>query len=458
MAHGGGVMPSASVDRIASSATCLGCGCTCDDITLVIRNERIAETRNACPLGAQWFGDGATPGKILSQGTDASIDQALDGVAALLTTSKRALVYLAPDLTCEAQRLATALADVTRSVLDTVTSTTAADSILAAQSLGRAGATLGEVRNAADVLIFWGVDPSDRYPRFATRYAPEPAGLRVPDGRASRKVVAVDVGSDRGPVDADVRVAIERHDEIAALSVLASIAERMKIAPTLDEIAATVAAETTMRAGADGAARDVARQLAPVLAQAKYAVIVADAEGISSPGRAEALIRMSQIFNGPTRCALIILRGGGNRTGADAVVTGHTGYPLAVDFRQGYPRYLPYEHAEDRLARGDADAVVVIGSAARLPANVLSQVSAVRHAVIGPRASESALAAGVAAIDTAIPGIHEEGTVLRLDDVPLPVRAAVNGPMPAASVIERLLARVADTSRAAGLVRPGAKT
>src|SRR2546430_11904566 len=44
----------------------------------------------------------------------------------------------------------------------------------AAQRRGRAGATLGEIRQRADVIVFWAVDPADRYPRYASRYAVEP--------------------------------------------------------------------------------------------------------------------------------------------------------------------------------------------------------------------------------------------------------------------------------------------
>ena len=58
----------------------------------------------------------------------------------------------------------------------------------------------------ADTIVFWGVDPAARYPRFTSRYAPQPIGLYVPLGRAGRQVIAVDIGGDHGPADADARV------------------------------------------------------------------------------------------------------------------------------------------------------------------------------------------------------------------------------------------------------------
>ena len=51
--------------------------------------------------------------------------------------------------------------------------------------------------------------------------------------------------------------------------------------------------------------------------------------------------RSPQALNGPTRAALSSLRAGGNRSGAEAALTWQTGYPMAVDFASGVPRYAP---------------------------------------------------------------------------------------------------------------------
>jgi len=64
-------------------------------------------------------------------------------------------------------------------------------------------------------------------------------------------------------------------------------------------------------------------------------------------------------------------------------------------------------------------------------------------AVIGPRASESALAGCGALIDTGVAGIHEGGSAIRMDDVPLPLRPSVTGPRSAADVVRGLRERVA---------------
>jgi formylmethanofuran dehydrogenase subunit B len=426
------------VESTFRDRTCLGCGCACDDVEVVVRGGRIVEARNACSLGLAWFGDGTVPARTLVEGRDASLDEAIDAAARLIGGASRPVIYLAPDITCEAQRGAIALADAVRGVVDTVTSANVMPSILATQELGRASATLGEVRNRADVLVFWGVDPSLRYPRYWSRYAPEPAGVHVPHGRRSRTVVAVDVGDARGPSDADVRLAVAPDEEVAVLTALkAGIGDQ-----------GSGIRET--RSEGEGRARDPRSpipdpdNLLPTLVASRYLVFVADAEPQErrDAGRAAALIALTQALNGPTRCALSLLRAGGNRSGADACLTSQTGYPTAVDFSRGYPRYRPFDATLARIGRADADAVLVVGAASLIPPDVAVAIARLPHAVIGPRASDSRLSAGHAAVDTGIAGIHDAGLALRMDDVPLPVGKCLDGPPDTLSIVRAIRGRV----------------
>ena len=208
--------------RVVEHATCLGCGCACDDIAVVVDGDRIAEARNTCALGRAWFGDGSAPRETRSGGKVVAPDVALADAAKLLGRAERPLVYLAPDISCETQRAAVAIADRLGALLDSPTGAIA-PGILASQRRGRAAATLGEIRQRADLVVFWGVDPADRYPRYASRYAVDPPGLQAPDGRNSRRVVAVDVGPSRGAADADERVAIAPEDEIDALALMRAV-------------------------------------------------------------------------------------------------------------------------------------------------------------------------------------------------------------------------------------------
>jgi len=412
---------------VTSNVTCLGCGCACDDIEVVVANDRIIDARNACPLGRGWFGDGQAPSATRVDGVDVSLEQAVSSAVTRLCQAARPLVYLAAGLSCEAQREAVAIADILRARLDSVTSSTALLGTLAGQERGSASATLGELRNRADVLVFWGIDLEGRYPRFASRYAPGPPGIYVPDGRRSRTVIAVDVGRATATVDSDVRIAIEAADELATLTAL----EAFVRSPDAPGNYASLA---------DGV-RSTARELATALLAARYTALVYDAEGDdrSAPrtsARFEALVSLAQALNDRTRCAALALRAGGNRSGADSVLVAQTGYPCAIDFARGYPRYVPHAgSALDALRGRDADATLVVGDPTGIPADVAASLSTVRSVVIGPHASTAAWDAHGVVIDTGIDGIHASGTALRTDDVPLPLRATLPGPRSTAETI-----------------------
>jgi len=396
--------------------TCLGCGCACDDIGLVVKRGRIVEAHNACALGTAWFGDGVVPAEIRVDGRAASLDQAIGKIAALLLGAHRPLVYIAGDLSCEAQREAVAIADRLHAALDSLAAT-AADSVLAAQRRGRASATLGEIRERTDLIVFWGVDPSDRYPRFSARYAERSGGARP-------RVVSADVGAHRGPQDVDLRVAIAAADEVDALGVMR----------------AAVGGRELGAVERFGPAIELARRMT----QAKYVAIVVDGEpGAETPtidpDRAEALVALAQALNGPTRCALSTLRAGGNRSGADAVLTWQTGFPFAVDFAGGTPSYRPAAGAHALLAGREVDAALVVGAAATLPGPIVQGLvgGGLPVAIIGPRASTATLRP-VVAIDTGVAGIHDGGTAFRMDDVPLPLRTSLDGPTGAPAVVRAL--------------------
>ena len=409
-----------SADRRIEHVTCLGCGCGCDDLTVTVSNDRITEVTPACPLGSAWFGDGQVPGQVISDGQPLALDLTIERLdKALVEARGRCLVYLGPDLTSQAQRAALSVADLLGATVDSDTSDTAANGLITAQRRGRASATLGEVRNRGDVFLFWGVDPRERYPRFLSRYSVEPVGTQVPDGRRGRHVIAVSIGADKALEAADARIELPADQEIAALSLIRAAVLGNSIRTTTKTAQAAVL-------------------IAEKLKSARYAILVHDAEPTAearNPLRAEALIALAQALNGPTRAALVSLRAGGNRVGAEAVLTWQTGYPLAVDFTLGYPRYRP----ERRGTGMDSDryqAVLLLGS---LPVNspTLASLSGVRPAVIGPRASQASFPTSIA-IDTGVAGIHDAGTAYRMDELPLPLRSCIAGPRAAADVLQQL--------------------
>ena len=406
-------------ERLTEHVTCLGCGCGCDDITVRVSDGLIVDLTPTCPIGQAWFGDGVVPNEVRLDGREADLQATIAAAAALLTEAGgRCLIYLGLDLTSQAQRSALRLADLLRATVDSPTSTTAADGLLAAQRRGRAAATLGEIRNRGDVVVFWGVDPADRYPRYTTRYALHPSGTHVGGEHGDRTVIGVSIGTDHGIAGADLTLELQPDEEVPALSLMRAALLGQKLpspSPTLKQ----------------------AIELADNLSHARYAVLVHDAESGAAerdPLRAEALIALAQALNTPTRAALSSLRGGGNRIGAEAVLTAQAGYPFAVDYSRGFPRYLPSRRAAlSELEASPYQAVVILGSVPEAGTNS-AQSKGTSLVIVGPRASQSSLRPRIA-IDTGVAGIHEPGTAYRMDEVPLQLRPPLPNPRSATEVI-----------------------
>ncbi len=127
----------------------------------------------------------------VADGTSVSITEAIDRAAELLSTADYPLIYGLSRSTTPGQRAAVDLAEQLRGVADTTASLCHGPSIMAIQEVGEVTSTLGEIRNRADLVIFWGCNPAESHPRHTERYSVFPAGKHIPNGRADRTIVMV---------------------------------------------------------------------------------------------------------------------------------------------------------------------------------------------------------------------------------------------------------------------------
>ena len=107
--------------KIAKNATCTFCGCTCDDVELQAEGDHIVKTKRACALGSAWFTNHSAERlypDALIDGKPATVDEAVEEAAHILHDADMPLVYGMSNTTCEAQRVAVALAERIGGVVD----------------------------------------------------------------------------------------------------------------------------------------------------------------------------------------------------------------------------------------------------------------------------------------------------------------------------------------------------
>ena len=160
-----------------------------------------------------------------------------------------------------------------------------------------------------------------------------------------------------------------------------------------------------------------------------------------------ALLALATDLNEFTHFVANPVRGHGNVTGADNVVSWQTGFPFGVNFSRGYPRFNPGEFTTvDLLARGDADAALIVASdpASNFPKAAIEHLRRIPVITLDPKLTHTSQLSRVA-FTTATYGISVAGTVYRMDDVPITLRPAFDSPYPSD---EQVLSAIRDRVRA----------
>jgi len=140
---------------VIEPVTCLVCGCLCDDIAVVKQGENITEAGNACALGTDWLlrDRSHEPGKhaALIQGQPVEVAEAVEQAARMLMKAHAPIILGLGRSTNETVAAALELADRIGAVVEPGNNRSSAPRVLAFQRVGRVSATLGEVKNRADV-------------------------------------------------------------------------------------------------------------------------------------------------------------------------------------------------------------------------------------------------------------------------------------------------------------------
>jgi formylmethanofuran dehydrogenase subunit B len=403
---------------------CAFCGCDCDDISVTVEGDRITKVRNACVLGRAWFLSHGTPSELPAariDGKAVELEQGIEEAARCLAGARYPLVYGLSSTSCEAQRKSVALAEILGGCIDCCTSVCHGPSGMALQGVGEPTCTLGEVRNRADLVVYWGSNPAESHPRHMARYAVMPKGMFVPEGRKGRTVVLIDVRRTPSAAAADIFLEMKPGRDFETLWALQGLVNGRKLDAT--------AAENT------GLTREQLTDLADRMMRCRFGVIFVGQGLTQTRGKhfnTTAAFLLVRALNRHVKFALIPMRGHGNVTGVDNVLAWQTGYPFGVNFSLGYPRFNPGEYTVvDTLGREEADAALVVAAdpVASLPARAVRRLTEIPLVAVDTHESETTRRAHVA-FTTCTAGIHAEGTVYRMDNIPIHLRKVLDSAFP----------------------------
>jgi len=473
--------------KTVSSVVCPFCGCCCDDVEVLLEDNRIVDVRNACALGAAKFlaynAEHRVKKPLIRKNgelVEVSIEEAVERAAEILVNASYPLLYGWSSTSCEAIRVGLELAEEVGGIIDNTSTVCHGPSIVAIQEVGLPSCTLGQIRHRADLIIYWGSNPWSAHPRHIERYTAlaegrfqksawkrylsrlilesarkkiyRAAGLTLKGGASAlsiaeevnpplppsgeRKLVVVDVRRTRSADLADLFIKVKPGGDYEVLQALRALIRDEEL--DVDEVA--------------GVPVETLEEFADLMVNARFGALFFGLGLTMSVGKSrniEAAIKLTRDLNRYTKFIIMPMRGHFNVTGANTVFTWQTGYPYAVDFSHGYPRYNPGEtSAVDALLRDDVDAALVVASdpVSNFPRKCVENLVKKPLIVVDPCMSATALMADVV-IPSAFVGIECEGTVYRMDHVPLPLKKIVEPPegcLPDEEILKMILDRIRD--------------
>ncbi len=432
--------------RTVTDVVCPFCGTLCDDIEVDVDDaEKICSTRNACVIGDNKFMTAQASDRHLhprirrgGELVECTTDEAINKAAEILVNAKHPLLYGWSSTSCEAQEAGMALAESVGGTIDNTSAVCHGPSVLAIHTVGIPSCTLGEIINRADTVLYWGCNPANAHPRHMSRYSLFPRGFFTEQGKPGRTEIVIDVRSTDTAHHADIFIQPEQGRDYELMNAL-------RVAFRGEPLPESVA----------GIPRAEIEKLAQTLKDSRFGIIFFGMGLTMTRGKhrnIDIAISLTQDLNKYTKFSIMAMRGHYNVAGADQVSAWECGFPYAVNFSRGFPRYNPGETSStDLLAHKEVDAALIVASdpAAHFPIGMVRTLASIPMIAIDPHVTPTTEIASVY-IPGAIVGIEEAGGAYRMDNVPIKMRKVVEPPegvLTDQEIIKRIHRRVIELQR-----------
>ncbi len=471
---------------IVNAVTCPVCGSLCDDIELTVEDGRIVKVKNGCAMCESKFLGYCSEHRLLKpmirkngQFVKVSLKEAITKAAEILAEANYPILYGWSSTSCEATRVGLELAEEVGGVIDNTAVVCHGPSILSIQDVGIPSCTLGQIRHRTDLVIYWGSNPWSAHPRHIERYTAFSEGrfeksayrgylnkIKASIGRKKiesalrrlflkespfipshieskpppaifkegRKLIVIDVRRTKSAEIADYFIQVEPNKDYELLQAFRALIHDQEL--DVDKVA--------------GVPVEYLEEVVDVMIKCDFGALFFGLGLTMSEGKLrniDAALSLIRDLNMRTKFVIMPMRGHFNVTGANTVFTWQTGYPYAVDFSLGYPRYNPGETSVvDVLLRKESDAALIVASdpVANFPRSAAEHLVKNPLIVIDPHMNVTSQMADVV-FPSAFVGIEESGTAYRMDHVPLPLKKVVEPPrgvLPDKEILRRILAEV----------------
>ncbi|ACL15590.1 formylmethanofuran dehydrogenase subunit B [Methanosphaerula palustris] len=412
--------------KVIKNVGCPYCGSSCDDLEVTVSDDgkMILDVANACVIGNEIFHHATKPGRIrlprLRQpdGThkDISYEEAIDWVAKGMIAAKKPLIYGFGSTNCEGMSACARLAEKTGAVLDNCASICHGPSFLAIFDNGYPSCTLGEVKNRADVVVYWGSNAAHAHPRHMSRYSLFPRGFFTNKGYMARKCIVIDPRFTDTAKAADIHLMVQQGHDYELFDAFRTVLR----GETIPEVVAGIEREKILEA-------------VEIMKNARFGAIFYGMGLCHSDGRnhnVDIAISMTRDLNEFTKWTIMAMRGHYNIAGPGQVWSWQFGFPYCIDLTKDIVHMNPGETSSIDLAmRGDQDFFINIGTdaGAHFPIPAVKALRKHPFVTIDPNINMASEISDLH-IPVAVVGVETGGVVYRMDNVPIQFKQVIEPP------------------------------
>ena len=407
-------------ETIYESVVCPSCGCLCDDIDVVIEDNKVKSIRNVCEWGinkflfTKKFTQDVRRARIdtpmIREGNlvETDYETAISTAVHLLEESKKPLIYGLTNSGYEAQKSALQIARRLRGWFEPRGAGFLSPYYSAMRESHFYLAPLDEVKNNADCVIYWGCNPIHSTPRHLARYSVFPKGRCKERGSQDRLVFTVDVVENEMSRACRKFLQVEPGTDYLVMEAMTRLLRR----ETVDDYTGDILS-----------IQDMVKKMARV----SYGAIFFGL-GLSSKGNAQrnigALMRLTRELNNKNQWVTIPLYDDFNTSGAIQLLLREFSRPTPMDFSQDHemapekPTLLEDIH--------EVDTALVIGEDPfwSLSAQKSEHLKEIPMVLIDPFWTRTTNKCSVV-FPTAVNGVEAEGIAYRMDGLPLKLNKVI---------------------------------
>jgi formylmethanofuran dehydrogenase subunit B len=181
---------------------------------------------------------------------------------------------------------------------------------------GKVTCTLGEVKQRADFIIYWGGNPAECHPRHFTKYTLMQKSKFLPRGRKDRTMVLVDIRETKSANAADIFLQVRPGKDFELITILRAMVKGQAV--------------TDAAINETGLNREAVEDLIARMKAARYGCVFFGMGLSMTRGKhmnSAALLTLAAEMNAFTKFVAMPMRGHGNVTGADVIMRWQTGFP-----------------------------------------------------------------------------------------------------------------------------------